>query len=103
MVSKTLHIIIFLAFASIGFCQDSTDLIQYQQTQQIQNIQSNSVIFKEAVGSNDLVQQANTYYELAEGYYDDNNFTQSEEYYLKSKALYLELGKLRKAGKATQI
>jgi tetratricopeptide (TPR) repeat protein len=102
MTSKTLYIILFLAFAAIGLSQDSTDLIQFQQIQQVQNVQSNSAIFKKAVGSNDLLQQANAYYELAGEYYDDNNFAQSEEYYFKSKELYLKLGKRKKAGKASR-
>ena len=102
MALKTFHIILFLILASIGFCQDSTNIIEFQQIQQVQSIQSNSSNLKRAIGSKDLLQQANSYYELAEGYYDDNNFTQSEAYYIKSKELYLKLGKQKKAGKASR-
>lgn len=73
-----------------------------QEIQQIQSIQTNSSSLKRAIGSSDLLQQAKSYYELAEGYYDDNNFVQSEAYYRKSKELYLQLGKRKKAARASR-
>ena len=99
MKLKSIHTGFFILLFTAVFSQDSSEVIPIPQ---IQNVQSNSIRFEQAVESDNLLEQANSYYELAEAYYDESNFKQSEIYYQKAKNLFIELGKHKKAGKVSR-
>ncbi|WBV60187.1 histidine kinase [Chryseobacterium camelliae] len=63
-----------------------------QTTNAVQEIQTQSKKLKKAVDRKDESAQADSYYNIAESFFNDGNFSKSEEYYIKSKNIYERLG-----------
>jgi len=53
-----------------------------------QEVQKESKKLKKAVDDKDEAAQADSYYNIAESFFNDGNFSKSEEYYKKAKSIY---------------
>jgi len=64
----------------------------YSQTTNVaQEVQTQSKKLKKAVDNKDEAAQADSYYNIAESFFNDGNFSKSEEYYKKAKNIYEKL------------
>ncbi len=59
-----------------------------QSRGELQKVQVSSKKLEQAIDSRDLAKQAEAYVNLGDSYFSQNNFTKSEEFYLKAKEIY---------------
>lgn len=77
----------FVAFLLMTF----GNTLYSQTTNVAQEVQSQTKKLKKAVDKKDEAAQADSYFNIAESFFNDGNFSKSEEYYLKAKNIYEKL------------
>lgn len=82
---KMLQLFVLLFFVCFG------NEIYSQTTNVAQEVSSESKKLKKAVDSKDQSAQADSYYNIGESYFNNGNFSKSEEYFTRSKNLYEQL------------
>ncbi len=79
MKIKAVYIILFTIFLSTNF---------YAQTSRVEEVKTEAKKLKKAISTDDAQLEAESYVNLADGYYNDGNFAKSEEFYQKAKTIY---------------
>ncbi|RMZ59143.1 histidine kinase [Chryseobacterium nematophagum] len=77
---------LFAVFIGILFAN-----ILYSQNTLVDDIQQQSKKLKKAVDTKDESGQADSYYNIGETFFNNGNFSKSEEYYIKAKDIYERL------------
>ena len=79
MKIKAVYIILFTIFLSTNF---------FAQTSRVEEVKTEAKKLKKAISTDDAQLEAESYVNLADGYYNDGNFAKSEEFYQKAKTIY---------------
>ena len=79
MKIKAVYIIFFTIFLSTHF---------YAQISRVEEVKTEAKKLKKAISTDDAQLEAESYVNLADGYYNDGNFAKSEEFYQKAKTIY---------------
>ena len=79
MKIKAVYIILFTIFLSTHF---------YAQTSRVEEVKTEAKKLKKAISTDNAQLEAESYVNLADGYYNDGNFAKSEEFYQKAKTIY---------------
>lgn len=79
MKIKAVYIILFTIFLSTNF---------YAQISRVEEVKTEAKKLKKAISTDDAQLEAESYVNLADGYYNDGNFAKSEEFYQKAKTIY---------------
>ena len=79
MKIKAVYIILFTIFLSTNF---------YAQTSRVEEVKTEAKKLKKAISTDNAQLEAESYVNLADGYYNDGNFAKSEEFYQKAKTIY---------------
>lgn len=69
-----------------------TGIVNAQTTKEVSKVKSQESSLRNAFDKNDENKEAATYLEIGDRYFGENNFSKSEEYYLKAKNLYHKIG-----------
>lgn len=69
-----------------------TGIVNAQTTKEVSKVKSQESSLRNALDKNDENKEAATYLEIGDRYFGENNFSKSEEYYLKAKNLYQKIG-----------
>lgn len=79
---KIVTLFAVLSFSAFG------NILSAQTSKPVEDIQVQSKRLRKAVDTQDESAQANSYYNIGETFFNDGNFSKSEEYYTKSKNIY---------------
>lgn len=82
---KTFQVFVVLVLLGFG------NKLYSQTTNVAQEVQTESKKLKKAVDTKDESAQADSYYNIGETFFNDGNFSKSEEYFTRSKNLYEKL------------
>jgi len=78
----------YIRILSTGFIFFLGIWVSAQNASSVSEMKSQSDKLENAIKSNDEKKQAEAYVSIADTYYNQNNFSKSEEYLLKAKAIY---------------
>lgn len=83
MKIKAVYMILFTLFLSSNF---------HAQISRVEEVKTEAKKLKKAINTDDSKLEAESYVNLADGYYNDGNFAKSEEFYQKAKTIYEKSG-----------
>lgn len=79
MKNRAVYTILFTLFLSTHF---------YAQISRVEEVKTEAKKLKKAINTDDAKLEAESYVNLADGYFNEGNFAKSEEFYEKAKTIY---------------
>ncbi|MDF2933350.1 MAG: histidine kinase [Chryseobacterium sp.] len=92
---------IFQVFALLFFMTFG-NMLYSQNTNVVKEVQAETKKLSKAVDSKNESAQAESYYNIGETFFNDGNFSKSEEYFIKSKNIYEKLNDKQNLEKVTR-